>query len=480
MEGTVEPREVIMKTRRWSGCAALLGLLVVLGGCPARPSVRGPQQAKVDEKTARLRLAEGLLRMVPASASGALVLDMRSLYRAWHDLERAAGQTEEGRLQLQQARRSLSRGSVAFPLTVEALERLGVDAAGPVMMYGEGEHWVALFHVNDAKRMLGTMARGEPGEAGKWIKKTSRGRTFHKLGKEFCHSKSKRMICASREDLLHIALQHRPERSVWHALTPRAREDLATAGVFYFVRDKQFNVTGTLRVEQDGLSAAMRILGTSLDPMTRMYQGMKPRFILGLARGHSQMYGRINLGAVFDLILEKNRSGLEGFKAVGLHPEKLRKELTGELLQVEQPGGEVALVLGCRDPGLTRMLTALAATGIQQLIRHGRSGFKLTVAPVTGSAGSDVRIHVSSTRAELPLEIKVRLKAGKAGVILGTEKLVLTLAGQKPPPVTRFTRTLNTPTDRQAFGPRAAMALRTPLGDPVELAASLLPMDRLL
>lgn len=469
-----------MRTRVLSEYAALLCLLAVLGGCPPRPPARGPQKAKVDETATRLRQCEELLRMVPASASGVLLLDIRGLYGAWQDVERAVRQSEEGRLQLEKARASLSRGPVAFPFTTGALRGLGIDPSRPAMMYGEGDHFVALFHVHDEGKLRETMVRGERDKTVKWIKKTSRGRTFHQLGKEFCHSQSGRMICASREDLLHIALQHRPERSVWHALTPAGRKDLARAAAVYFLKDKEIGITGALRVERDGLSTAFRVEGDVWDTIARWYEGLKPRYVLGLARGGStQMYWRMNLGAMLDQFAEKGALG--ALKTVGLAPEKLRKGLTGELLLVERPGGELALILGCRDPGLTRMLTALAATAIQQVSRNTRhQAVAVDVSQVPGSAGSDVRIHVKSTHTDLPLDIKVRLKAGKAGLFVGTEKLVLALADQEPPPVTRFTSTLETPSDRQAFGPRTAMGLRTGLGDPLELAATFLPVDRLV
>ncbi len=468
-----------MNTRALLVGSVLLCLLsVVLWGCPPKPPARGPAQVKKDARAERLRVAEDLLSMVPASSDGLLLLDTRGLYGGWRDAQRSLEQTDQGRRWLKQARKELTRGKVSVPFSVEELTRLGIDPDRPVLMYGENEHWVALLYIHDEAAFRKMMAFGG---IGKWIKKTSRGRIFHHLGDDRCHFRQRRVVCASRDDLLHIALQHRPERSVWHVLTPVQRKELATANAAIFVKDKDFGMTGSVRVEDDGLSAALRIRGSSWAEIAPFYEEMKPRTILGLASGRTQAYARINLGAVIKQLAERSGNGLPaGAKAMGLDLDTLQKGLTGELLLVERPGNQLALILGCTDEKLSRMLTALAITGIQTVLRPRKNvPLSAVVTQAPGSAGSDALIQVTSTHDRFPLKVKARLQAGKAGIILGTDELVRALAGRALPPAVAFTSTLTTDTDRRAFGPRAALALRTGLGDPLEMAATFLPADML-
>ena len=457
-----------MKTRLLlMGLAA--PLLILTGvGCPAKtPADQGSKTIKApahDATHSRQQVARELLSTVPAGSSGVLVLDIPGVYRAWDDANRLAGRTPTGRMYQQLLRKEAAKTEVPWPWSMGDLSRLGLDSAGPVLVYGERMP-VMVLPVKDARLLMDTLARAIKGPRAGWRKKTIGGRTVHALADLHCHVAQRRMTCAGEKELL-AALEQKPKRSVWDDFGPAERADLATATAAFFIKSSPFLGLATAQVEADGLSARIRIVGGPWDKIAAYYKGLRKREILGLAGGaQSLIYFRFDLSP----LLGSKDFDMAPLRAIGMDPAQLLRELTGEVMFIERHG-EIAAVLGCRDQKVSRLLAALLATVIQKEARKkgGTDGKAFQITPVKGSDGSDYRVRVTSSNPAAPLFFQGRLRTGKAGVLIGTEKLVQALADRQPPTPRSFQKALSTAAAREAFGPRAVAGFHAALSDPVE------------
>ena len=456
------------------GLAASLLVLTTVG-CPAKtPADRGSKTIKAsapDPARRRLQIARELLSTVPAGSSGVLVLDIPAVYRAWDDAHRLAERTPTGRQYLQLLRKEAAKSEIPWPWSTSDLARLGLDPAGSVLVYGE-HNPVMVLPVKDARVLLGSLARAMQVPRKGWRKETVHGRTIHALEKLHCHVARRRMTCAGEKELL-ATLEQRPKRSVWDDFGLAERADLATATAAFFIKTDPYLGLATARVEADGLSARLRIVGGPWDKIAAYYKVLRKREVLGLARGaQSTIYFRFDLTP----LLASKDYNLAALRTMGLEPARLLRELTGEVMLIERDG-ELALVLGCRDQKLSRLLVALLATVIQkEAHKKGRTdGKTFQISMVEGSGGSDYRVSMTSTNPAAPLNFQGRLRAGKAGVLMGTEKLVLALADRQPPTLRSFEKALPTAVAREVFGPRAVAGFHAALSDPVEALVSRYP-----
>jgi len=452
----------------------LVGLLaLVMAGCPKQTPVDGGAKtikgAAPDPAKRRLQVAEELLRSVPSGNSGILLLDIAGIYRAWEDASRLANRTAMGKVFLQQLRKETAKEDVPVPWTVEDLTRMGIDPSGPAMIYGERLPVVVL-PVRDATRLRAFFARGAKKPADGWRTNTVKGRTIHALGDLRCHEGRGRMTC-SKEGGLLAALEGKHKRSMWDDFAPAERADLARATAAFFIEASPYLGTGTVRLEDDGLSARVRVAGGAWNKLAAHYKGLGAQNILGLAAGAgSTIYARVNLAALLS-----GNTQVEMFKSLGLDADRLRKGLTGEVMLLERDKG-MALLLGCKDRQLSQLLVAVLATLIQQEAKKKgrRGGTNIEINRVKGPDG-DYRLRITSTNPAVPILFEGRLRAGKAGVFSGTEKLVLELSDRQPPAPRAFVKGLPTAAAREVFGPRSVAGFHAGLSDPVEALASRYP-----
>ena len=445
-------------------------LVLTQVSCPAKgPPIRGPEAVKVpsvDPAQARLETAERLLRHVPAGSSGVLVLDWRGLYRLWDDLSRLAGRTAVGSKYLRELRKVVAQKDKPVPWSVSDMERMGLDPDGPAMVYGDKRPIVVL-PVRDSALLRIHLAKIVDRKPDGWRERTVAGKTVHTHGDMHCHTAGKLMTCCSEPELTGVLAATPPRRSAWDGFAPPERKDLRHASVAFFADVDKFTATGSARVEEDGVSVRLRGAGDKWDQIAAFYKGVSKRHVLGLAGGAASLvYVRFDLAS----LMRGKEHKLSGLKVLGLDPERLKRELTGEVMLVERDG-EIAVMVGCRDPKLSHLLTAVVATFLQREAKKQRPGSRrvYTIRPVQGGDGGDYHVSFKSTNPMMPLQLDGRLKAGKAGVVIGNEKLALALANADPPAPSTYVKTLPSDTAREAFGAKAVMGIIAGLADPVEV-----------
>ncbi len=461
-----------MKLRAFLIAFAAPLLVLTQVSCPAKgPAIRGPEAVKstpVDPAQARLETAERLLRQVPRGSSGLLVLDWRKLYRLWDDLSRLAGRTELGSRYLGELRKLVAKEGKPMPWSVADLQRMGLDPDGPALVHGR-KRPIVILPVADAAQLRTHLARLVNRKPDAWRQRTVAGKTVQTLDDMHCHQAGKVMTCCSEPELAGVLAGTPPRRSAWDEFAPPERADLRHATVAYFTDLDDFTTQGSATVEDDGVSARLRGSGGKWNEIAAYYKGLGKRHIIGLAGGAaSTIYARFDLAP----LLRGKEHQLGPLKALGLDPERLMRELTGEVMLVERDG-EIALMLGCRDPKLSHLLTAVLATVIQREAakKRSRARHSFTIRTVPGSGGADYHVTLKSTDPMRPLQFTGRLRAGKAGVVIGNEKLALALTDAAPPSARSYVKTLPSAVAREAFGPRAIMGFLAGLADPVEVLA---------
>lgn len=464
-----------MKTRTlWPNLIA--GLILTTAGCPARtPADRGGKTIKAPGPAAasgRLAMARELLGTVPAGSTGLLILDLPGIYRLWDDVTRLARRTPIGTKYLQMLKQEAAKTKIPWPWSIKELASLGLDSSGPALIYGERKP-VMVLPVLDAEVLRRSLARLTKTPNARWLKKTVKGRIIHSMADMHCHVERGRMTCSDEQTLL-ATLQQKPGRTVWDDFREAERADLAGATVAFFIKSRPYLGTGSARVEDDGISARVRVEGGTWEKFASYYKGLRKRDVLGLARGsQSTMYFRFDLAP---LMAGEDKNKDEVLRTLGLDAEKLQQKLTGEVMLLERKEG-LAVVIGCRDRSLSKMLVGLMATIIQKEAskKGGIDGKKYSITMVPGSGGSDYRVSMTSTNPAVPLSFQGRLRAGRAGVLIGTEELVLALADSEPPTLRSFEKGLSTAAAREAFGPQTVIGLHSSLSDPVEVLTSRYP-----
>ncbi len=453
-------------------CLALLLLLAASLSCnkqtaygiPVEPASEPAAQkaAKIDAGAVRMKGARQLLSMVPARAAGVLLMDPRQVFSLMADLERTLGTTRDGRQMLAWAQALGDVAQVGVPWNIRQLERLGVDPTRPAMFFAVRREVVAL-PIKDLaalKARLSALTRRAPWRPWK-VKRVDdlqiqvSGSYYRKWA---CHERDGYFFCARRAQQLVRALKRVPYRSQWVIMDRADKGALrAAAGYFFFSEDK-VRVRGTARVMADGLKVRVSLSSSRLSRLAGPPPGEAT--LPGLAAGaRSEFFARLPLG----VLIGSMRGLSASLKRAGLDPQKLRAAFSGELLFVDRGAGNKALVLASSDRAMSRKLLDLMVKALPALPRrlHRLDLPAVKVTPVSAAEGGGYRLLVTSRARQVAFSWTLRLAAGKAGLIVGTEAAVKQLLERAPGKAGALSKA-----QAAAMGKGAVLALRSPMRDP--------------
>ena len=471
--------------------AAMPLLLVMSAGCNKQTAYGIPleptgdpatQQQALGPAKLQMKAVRRLLRMVPARAEGVLLLDPRQVFLLMGDMERALGYTQDGRRYLGFGLALADAGPVSVPRTVQQLERMGVDPSRPALVFADRREVVALpiKDVNMLRARVATLAGRAPWT--EWKEEFADGLRIHVCGgyyrKVACREEDDYLICARRKQHLIRALKRVPYRSRWVMLSAEDKKDLATAAALFFFSERKFSGKGTTRLEPDGLTVKLQL---SLDKLGRVLgpplEG-EPT-LLGLATGaRTDFFARLPLGKLLGSI----RGLPAALSKVGVEPRKLKEAISGELLFVDHGGDNKALILASKDRALTQKLLDLLVKALPALPPR-LEGVKLPAIKTTRVSkqqGGGYRLGITSRGGPVTFKWDLRLAAGKAGLIIGTDASVKALLERAPGPAAALRKTLTHPVDRFAYGEGSLLALRGILRDPEQILPAKIAWDKAL
>ena len=453
-------------------CGALLLLLAACLSCnrlhpygiPVEPIAKPAAGKAALPANQRMKHAKRLLSMVPARAAGVLLMDPRQVFALLADLERAMGYTKDGRQFLAWAQALGDVAQVSMPWNAKQLERLGVDPDRPAMVFAVRREVVALPIKNLAalKARLAALTRREPWR--RWREKTVDGQLIQVCGGSYyrsvaCVKRDGYFLCAKRASHLTRALKRVPYRSQWVTLDQADKDALRASAGFFFASDRKIRLRGTTRVLADGLRARVLVSSSKLS----QFLGAPPAgkaTLPGLAAGaRSEFFARLPLGQ----LLRATRGLSATLKRAGVDPVKLQAAMSGELLFVDRGEGNKALVLASTDRDLTRKLLDLLVKALPALPQKRRRVKLPTVkaTPVSAAQGGGYRLAITSRMKQVAFSWTLRLAAGKAGLIIGTDAAVKDLLERAPAGAGALSKL-----QAASMGPGAMLALRSTLRDP--------------
>jgi hypothetical protein len=420
--------------------------------------------------------AASVLDWAPASADGVIaVRDLGALYSVLGAIQSSVAAMPAGAKLLEQAKQATARLPVPLPWTAAELGKLGLDAKGTLAVILRRRHGFLLLPLSD----LSTF-REAAGKIGSWSKHDVSGLTFHKLTPKrrarpvSCHFAGKRAICTSDPETAATWIKETKRADpVAKRISAAQRASIEKSTAFVWFRDRKIDAFATARVTKDGVAVqadlsspafaqATRILG----PVMQTSPADSP--LLGLAAGStSRAYLRLPFGMLAQLYLAKNLK--RGGAPKGPLGDLLRAvgNFTGEVLALELPGGELAIVAGARDQGKTRELVAMLGKLAQAELKKTKKSkdvqIKLSKKTIAGGPGYRLQVR---TAKPVPLSFDWGIAAGKLGLVIGSLKTVEKIAATDKADAKAFLATL-TAEDRAVFGKGTIAGLQLAVGDPL-------------
>lgn len=421
--------------------------------------------------------AASVLDWAPASADAVIAIrDLGELYKLLGAVQGSVGAMPMGAKLLEKAKQMTARLPVPLPWTAEGLGKLGIDAKGTVAVIARRRHGFLLLPLSDLAAF-----REAAGKIGTWGKKEISGLTFHTLtpkrrGKAAsCHFAGKRAICTDDPETAATWIKETKRADpVAKRISAEQKAQLEKSTGFLWVRDRKIDVFATAKVTADGVAMqadlsspafaqATRILG----PVIQSSPAQSP--LLGLAAGStSRAYLRLPFGMLAQMYMAKSM-GRGGAAKKGPLGELLQalSNFSGEVLALERPGGELAIIAGARDQAKTRelvtMLGKLAQAQLKKTKKSKDVQIKLTKKAIAGGPGYRLQVRAQKP---VPLTFDWGIAAGKLGLVIGSLKTVEAIAATEKADAKAFLATL-TPEDRAAYGKGTIAGLQLAVGDPL-------------
>ncbi|PIE19584.1 MAG: hypothetical protein CSA65_01575 [Proteobacteria bacterium] len=471
----------------WAGC----GDKKAGKGKKAGPAKNKPVKAKGEIKATKAKgkgggLAEkaatapwntaSVLEWAPASAKTLIAIrDLGELYKILDAVKGSVAAMPTGAKLLEKARQFTARLPVPLPWTAAELSKLGLDPKGTVAVIGKRRHAFVLLPLSDLAAF-----REAAGKIGSWSKTEVSGLTFHKLtpkrdGKPAnCYFAGKRAICTNDPEAaatwIKEAKRHDP---VAKHISPAQKAQIEKSTAFLWVSDRKADVFATAKVAADGVAVQADLSSPAFAQATRMLgptvqSDPQDSPLLGLAAGStSRAYLRLPFQMLAQLWMAKSmgRSGPSKGPLGGLLQQL--SNFTGEVLALERPGGELAIIAGARDQAKTRQLvTTLGKLAEAQLKQTKKNkNVKITLSKKTIAGGPGYRLQVRAQKP-VPLTFDWGIAAGKLGLVIGSLKTVETIAATEKADAKAFLATL-TAEDRAVYKKGTIAGLQLAVGDPL-------------
>ena len=375
---------------------------------------------------------EQLLSMIPAgSPSVAVVLNWDHLLRLSSDVQGALKHSGTGQVLLGRIHSYSSTAPIPLPIGAREMKLLGLDPTEPMAVFG-GAAPLAVFSLKDSAAFQDRLATAY-GKA-TWKDSTFEGLKLRHLSgarELYCLPIDRSTICSPSAAALATAVKERPQQSIWSTLSEEDRGDLPlSAALIGFSHPTRMQGLALLKVEDDGVSARMRLGGRTVGQITSLLGGKGAGSLQSLTQDAPTV---IYLRAQVSEVLNALRAMLPNLRQLGLDPIRLSASLTGELLLRETADRKLLLVLGSRDPAVSQIVVEALAALLKKLSPEQNTGGGAPSIPITitpeGKEGSHrYKIQFTSSAAGIPLKLTLGLAAGAQGVLLGSSDAVAALA----------------------------------------------------
>ncbi|MCK5796362.1 MAG: hypothetical protein KAI47_04210 [Deltaproteobacteria bacterium] len=476
-----------MKTTFFNVSSALLILaaIVFAGGCPEKkpsPEKKTPAKTKAlpgtqpaNAKAAPTAVpawtAESILAWAPATAQRLVVVrDMKALYTILTDLLDAVTVAPGGAELLAHVKGILAHAPIPVPWTLGGLKDLGLDPAGAFAIVTVRRRHLVLLSLSDA-----AMFKRVTGKMGQWTPKTIGGVSFDTLTLSrrhqrplACHITGKRAICSNAPEAAAPLIKEisRP-KALGQRLDASQRAQTARALGFVWLQKPHLDALATATMTPDGVAVRADLTSLAFAQASKMLgpilgQATTESTILGLAAGStSRAYVRLPIPLLGRLFPPPQDPKARAALGPGI------ANLTGELLALERPGGELAIVIGTKEQPqaekLLALLGKLATTKLKKTKHKKKIAFSLAQKKIAGKAGWILKLTQTKP---VPITHTWGIVAGKLGLIIGSLPTVKSLADQDQADAKAFLASL-TAEDREVYGKGAIAGLQLALGDPL-------------
>ena len=445
-------------------------LSMVASGCTKKSTPSGGSAGKQKAAAAQLskqhETVQQLLSMVPADAEVVgLILDWKKTYGLLGSLQTSLEHHPFGKTVLNHIRKQRLEAPLPLPWTEKELADIGLDPSGPMAIFGRKKP-VMVFSVKDGAKLKKSLAVLWAKGQGKWQPLKEGNLELQVLGGPrpvYCLFVDRRMICSPDRPSLLAAHRSKPQRSYWSTLTEAEQKELAGATLVFSAVGKQLSGLGSLRMLGDGATLRLKLSGAGLRQFTGIV-GTKGKAVLPglMGKARTVVYTRTSP----NLLLGVLGRLLPNPQQMGLDPIKVHASLTGELLILEQNTKEMAVVIACRQPEVSRSI-------VDALIRNLKSvkpSPKQTLPPLkitveTINKGKIYRLQPPAKSKDLPEGTALGLAAAPSGIVFGAWDTVKAIQAQAVP--TDSWKKQLSAEELEAFNEKAIIAIRSPLGDPL-------------
>ena len=417
----------------------------------------------------RLKQLEQVLSMIPSdSPSVAVVANWSHLLRASDDLQGTLKHVDSGQVLLDRIVGFSASAPVPLPIGEREMTQLGFDPSKPMAVFGAASP-VAIFSLKDSAAFQARLATAYG--KGKWKDVTVAGFKLRHLSgarQLYCMPMDRRSICSPEAEPLVQVARGRPARSLWQSLTEEERRELARGTALVGCTDpRRLQGRALLRVEEDGLSAQLRLGGPAVGQVSRLLGGKGGGTLLKMAGdAPTAVYLRIQVSAVLNTL----RAVLPDPRKLGLDPIRLQASLTGEVLLRETAERQLLAVLGCHDLAVSQSVVDTLAGALKGLTQQGGPEGAAPVKVTASGDGERKRyvVELKPRAGGMPINLTLGLAAGPEGILVGSKEAVEALAGKGGEGKGAKGKGKG---KGEGKGESAGVLLmaRTPLGDPLRL-----------
>lgn len=434
--------------------------------------------------------AMSALSWAPASADAVIALtDLRALYGLLGDVERAVSVLEGGAAIMKKLHQMASRAPLPLPWKAEELAKLGLDPAGTIALVLRKPQAFLLLPLKSAANLKEATSK-----LGRWSEETLAGISFAKFTPRrgravYCYLGQQRASCsASPTALAELLKAPKRQDPVYARLDAAQKKAVGQASAFFWLQQRQLDVVATARVTVDGLQVVANLNSLAFAQASKMLgplleQDVSQSPLLGLAVGStSRAYLRLPLAALARLLQPSADQRLAAIVGDATN-------FTGEILALERPGGQLAIVLGTRDMTKAQAVVETLGKAIRkEMAKPRKKGkdrpqAKLTAKRIAGRAAFLLDIKGGKT---IPMNFRWGIAAGPLGIVAGSYALVEKIAQTPKADAAAFLASLSAE-DRAIYGKGALAGLQLAIGDPLQsvagqidkvLPATLPPMAR--
>ena len=441
--------------RPTSACPKIAALVLwaLTSACVGgRGDAKTGASAAEDARRGSSSVANGLRLLLEAAGPGAqaagAIVRLADVYRAFGEFEAATTALSPTRALVQKALNKL-RTKGRLPMKLAELESFGIDPGGLVGFIGfRDDREVYLLPINAPKRFMAKLSPNQAwqatqqADAAYWRSPAQGpGRSMvcrFASGYAWC-AKTQQALPGARATTVPHSLSGERPATLWQSVGPELRAELAGASAFFLAHGKKGMGHLRLNLTADGATLEGHISGQVVSKLAAHFPpgaaAYAPRQspLAAYLPGSSS---RALLNLPVEAFLQKNKVAPAQATLLGLD------NFTGEVVAIERPAGELAAVVGARDPGTTERTVRFAFAALQAYLgaqarsSGGKKRFTLQPTQVEGRAAFTLEI----APGVMPLPVTLVVAAGPDGIYVGAKKLVRQLvsgasgSGAKAPP----------------------------------------------